>query len=237
MIAPTAVQGDAAPVEIVAALEKLNAQPGMDVILIGRGGGSLEDLWAFNDERVVRAVVASRVPVISGVGHETDFTLVDFAADLRAPTPTAAAELATPDRTELTARVYQLNQELNDAMQARVALEGTRLAEKQKYLLTSSPLRTVKDRQQRLDEMTSRTHLAALGLLRHARSNFTGMSQLLSSLNPEAVLQRGYAIVRAPGGVVIRKVEQAIPQSRVSIKVSDGEFTARVAGANEGEDA
>jgi exodeoxyribonuclease VII large subunit len=237
IIAPAAVQGDAAPGEIVAALNKLNALPNMDVILLARGGGSLEDLWSFNDERVVRAVVNSRVPIISGVGHETDFTLTDFAADLRAPTPTAAAELATPDREELAARVYQLDRELNDAILARLDFETSHLSDQQRSLERSSPLRMIQERQQRLDELTARISLAGQGNVGRIRARHAGLSQVLASLNPEAVLQRGYAIVRTANGEVIRRTAQAIPQSRVTIKVSDGEFNASVAGKDEGESA
>jgi exodeoxyribonuclease VII large subunit len=237
VIAPTAVQGDAAPAEIVAALQRLNSEPDLEVILLARGGGSLEDLWAFNDERVVRAVFNSRLPVISGVGHETDFTLADFAADLRAPTPTAAAELATPDREELIARVRQLSRELDDAASARLDYESSQLANLQRGLERLSPLRTIKERQQRVDELGFRSLLAAQGILARAHARYSGMNQLLSSLNPEAVLQRGYAIVRDPVGEIIRSVKQSIPDSHVSIKVSDGEFNARVTGGDQGEGA
>ena len=237
VIAPTPVQGDAAPAEIVAALQRLNNEPGLEVILLARGGGSLEDLWAFNDERVVRAVVASRLPVISGVGHETDFTLADFAADLRAPTPTAAAELATPDRMDMIDRVLQLSRRLDDALATRLDYETFQLSNLQRGLDRLTPLRMIKERQQRMDELGFRSLLAAQGILARAHARYSGMNQLLSSLNPEAVLQRGYAIVRDPAGEVVRSVKQAQPDSRVSIKVSDGEFNARVDGGDKGEGA
>ncbi len=237
VIAPTPVQGDAAPAEIVAALQRLNSEPGLEVILLARGGGSLEDLWAFNDERVVRAVFESRLPVISGVGHETDFTLADFAADLRAPTPTAAAELATPDRMDLLDRVLQLSRGLDDALAARLEYETSQLSNLQRGLDRLSPLRMIKERQQRVDELGFRSLLAAQGILARAHARYSGMNQLLSSLNPEAVLQRGYAIVRDPVGEIVRSVKQAQPDSRVSIKVSDGEFNARVDGGDKGESA
>ena len=237
VIAPTPVQGDAAPAEIVAALKRLNSEPGLDVILLARGGGSLEDLWAFNDERVVRAVFESRLPVISGVGHETDFTLADFAADLRAPTPTAAAELATPDRMDLMDRVLQLSRGLDDALAARLEYETSQLSNLQRGLDRLSPMRMIKERQQRVDELGFRSLLAAQGILARAHARYSGMNQLLASLNPEAVLQRGYAIVRDSVGEIVRSVKQAQPDSRVSIKVSDGEFIARVDGGDKGESA
>lgn len=237
VIAPTAVQGDAAPGEIVAALHKLNNLGDIDVILLARGGGSLEDLWSFNDERVVRAVTASAIPVISGVGHETDFTLADFAADLRAPTPTAAAVLATPDREEMSARRQQLTQNMQSAMQSLLESNQTRLSDRQRDLERTSPLRLINDRRQRLDELTSRMLLAGQSGLRSIRMGYTALAQLLASLNPEAVLQRGYAIVRTVDGEVVRRVKQAVPQSLVRVKISDGEFSARVAEKDEGEGA
>jgi exodeoxyribonuclease VII large subunit len=235
VVSPAAVQGDAAPGEIVAALQRLFLEPGIDVILLARGGGSLEDLWCFNDERVVRAVANSPIPIISGVGHETDFTLADFAADLRAPTPTAAAELATPDRAELALHIDQLSRGLDDAVRARLDLETSQLSDLQRSLERLSPLRMIQERRQRLDELASRSLLAVQGILLNTRAQHTGLHKLLNSLNPESVLQRGYAIVHDASGKIVRRVDQVIPQSRVSIKVSDGEFNARVADPDEGE--
>lgn len=234
IISPAAVQGDAAPAEIVTALQRLFHEPGIEVILLARGGGSLEDLWCFNDERVVRAVAESPIPIISGVGHETDFTLTDFAADLRAPTPTAAAELATPDRAELAVRVKQLTDELDSALSSRLAMESSRLAELRRALDRLSPQRTIQQSRQRLDDLTSRSLLAVQSMLLHTQARLSGTHKLLDSLNPEAVLQRGYAIVRDDSGNIIKRTEQAIPQSHVSIRVSDGEFSARVADPGKG---
>jgi exodeoxyribonuclease VII large subunit len=234
IISPAAVQGDAAPAEIVTALQRLYREPGIEVILLARGGGSLEDLWCFNDERVVRAVAESPIPIISGVGHETDFTLTDFAADLRAPTPTAAAELATPDRAELAVRVKQLTDELDSALSSRLAMESSRLAELRRALDRLSPQRTIQQSRQRLDDLTSRSLLAVQSMLLHTQARLSGTHKLLDSLNPEAVLQRGYAIVRDDSGNIIKRTEQAIPQSHVSIRVSDGEFSARVADPGKG---
>jgi len=234
IISPAAVQGDAAPAEIVTALQRLFHEPGIEVILLARGGGSLEDLWCFNDERVVRAVAESPIPIISGVGHETDFTLTDFAADLRAPTPTAAAELATPDRAELAVRVKQLTDELDSALSSRLAMESSRLAELRRALDRLSPQRTIQQSRQRLDDLTSRSLLAVQSMLLHTHARLSGTHKLLDSLNPEAVLQRGYAIVRDDSGNIIKRTEQAIPQSHVSIRVSDGEFSARVTDPGKG---
>ena len=235
VIAPAVVQGEAAPAEIVAALQRLNAEAGLDVILIARGGGSLEDLWAFNDERVVRAVANSRVPVISGVGHETDFTLTDFAADLRAPTPTAAAELATPDRQDLRehlARTMQrlaagagmcLDSAVDDNRQLRARLERV------------SPARTINDQRQRLDELSQRAGMAWQHYLHSLQVEHRGRQQRLAALNPYAVLQRGYAIVSNSTGQVITQRKQVMPQEELNIQISDGKFSARVSETHSGE--
>ena len=160
VLAPSAVQGDDAPLEIVAALKALNRLAHPDVILLARGGGSLEDLWAFNDERVVRAIVASQAPVITGVGHETDFTLADFAADFRAPTPTGAAVLATPDKVDLAASLATLAGRLNSAFQAVFEDRQARLDELERRLRRASPLWQIQNGRQRLDDLSTRARLA-----------------------------------------------------------------------------
>src|SRR5262249_13966306 len=151
-ICPTAVQGDAAPAQIVSALRAANGLS-PDLIIVARGGGSLEDLWAFNDERVVRAIAASAVPVLSGVGHEIDFTLADFAADLRAPTPSAAAELACPDATELAADLRSYIFRLAEALRVRVQERRWTLNAHWAVLRGLSPKARLANSQQRLDDL------------------------------------------------------------------------------------
>ncbi len=156
VLAPTLVQGEEAPPQIIAALRALNAREDIDVILLARGGGSLEELWAFNDERVARAVAASRIPVVCGVGHETDFSLADFAADRRAPTPSAAAELATPDRAELAGQVRMLRARLVRAMEADLTWRRGRVQEQVRVLRRLSPALRLSQTRQRLDELKER---------------------------------------------------------------------------------
>ena len=156
IIAPSPVQGDAAPPGIVSALRSLNSTANPDVILVARGGGSIEDLWAFNDESVVRAIAASNVPVISGVGHETDFTIADFVADLRAPTPTAAAELATPDRADLMVALNDQYKRLIRATLGQTTAQRWTLNELQNRLQRQTPITRIQNDRQRLDEFVHR---------------------------------------------------------------------------------
>lgn len=236
LISPAAVQGDAAPAEIVAALKRLNADPAVEVILIARGGGSLEDLWAFNDERVVRAVANSRVPVISGVGHETDFTLTDFAADLRAPTPTAAAELATPDRLDLAQRLAELSQRLAGSTELRLQGAAEDCERLRNRLERVSPLWGINNQRQRLDELSQRQAVAWQHRLQYLRVEHKGWQQRLVALNPYAVLQRGYAIVSNTDGQTIHSRNQVAEQADLAIQVSDGKFKVRVTDARPGEE-
>ena len=230
ILAPAPVQGVDAPPALVKALQSLNSHslipdhPIPDVILLARGGGSIEDLWASNDERVVRAVANSKVPVICGVGHETDFTLSDFAADLRAPTPTAAAELATP------VTILDLGSDLLSARARLTDLTWTLLAE-QKAVISSlaarlkyvSPERRIQSETQYLDELSRRASSALTHRIQLQASNVDGISKRLQSLNPEGVLSRGYAIITRNGdGTVVSKVSQA--QGEMTVRVSDGEF-------------
>jgi len=228
VLAPAPVQGDEAPAALVRSIQHLNALGSVDVIILARGGGSLEDLWAFNDERVVRAVVASRAPVVTGVGHETDFTLSDFAADLRAPTPTAAAELCTPDRAELFEGLSVLSSRLGYALQAVTSQAAVDLMDLRHRLDNLSPLWLVRNDRQRLDELASRAEMALNNELRMQRSQVKSIQNRLASLNPFAVLQRGYAIVNDSAGRVVSSVNQVKQSDQVTIKVSDGTIQSQV---------
>lgn len=230
ILAPSLVQGDEAPVRLVAALQNLNDQVNPDVILIARGGGSIEDLWAFNDERVVRAVAASKIPVISGVGHETDFTLTDFAADLRAPTPTAAAELATPITVDdLKYAVVQMRSTLLETTQSMLERQRVKLGTTDFGLRRFSPARRLQTDRQRVDELdhrieTSIRHRLELSILRtHAQD------QRLNALNPLEVLRRGYAVVsRLKDEKLIDSVKLVKRGDDLRVRVVDGAFEVNV---------
>jgi exodeoxyribonuclease VII large subunit len=227
LFAPTPVQGDLAPPRIVAALRALDARDDVDVILVVRGGGSLEELWAFNDERVARAIAACRHPVVSGVGHETDFTIADFVADLRAPTPSAAAELAVPDQTELRQRIdaWSLHLERNLARRLTRARQG--LAQQERALQRLSPRARIEAHRQQVDDLTRQAARATTHRLALLRSELAAREARLAALSPLATLERGYAIVRREDtGAVVRSVGQVRPGDALSIRVQDGEFGA-----------
>ena len=228
VLAPAPVQGEEAPPILEKALKALNELEGVDVILLARGGGSLEDLWAFNDERVVRAVAASRVPVITGVGHETDFTLCDFASDLRAPTPTAAAELSTPDMGEMADELESLTSRLGYALQSVVSMTRVDLMETTQRLDRQSPLLLIRSDRQRLDELTGRAGRSLTNQLVMRRTLVQGLQNRLAALNPYAVLKRGYAILTDAAGQVVKSVEQVHPADRLDIQVSDGAIQSQV---------
>jgi len=230
VFAPAPVQGEDAPPRLVEALERLNRIARPDVILLARGGGSLEDLWAFNDERLVRAIVASTAPVISGVGHETDFTLADFAADLRAPTPTAAAELATPITLEDLRAVWQNQQErLRAGLQTALVNRRQALRQLQTRLEFSSPARRIQSERQRLDEWARRLIAAPLQRLHLTRTRLRGLEDHLHALNPWAVVQRGYAIVtRQTDGQIITSRQSVQRGEALQVRVRDGAFGVAV---------
>ncbi|MGQ9851005.1 MAG: exodeoxyribonuclease VII large subunit [Aggregatilineaceae bacterium] len=229
ILSPASVQGKEAPPQLVAALQRLNARDDVDVILLVRGGGSLEDLWCFNDESVVRAVAASRIPVVTGVGHEIDFTLVDFAADRRAPTPSAAAELITPDiatlragTRDLTARLGRLLKTLVD--ERRAAVQGqVRLLERM------SPLAQIRNDRQRVDDLLARAAVRVQHSLHRHRDGLNAQVRALENANPLTLLRRGYALVsRTEDGVRVTSVHQAPEDTSVDIAMYDGRLTATV---------
>ncbi len=229
VLSPTLVQGDAAPPQIIAALEALNARPDVDVILIVRGGGSLEDLWCFNDERVARAVAASRIPVISGVGHEIDFTLTDFAADLRAPTPSAAAELATSVTVDdLRSSVRTCATRLTHAFSAELAARRRALQSATYTFRRFSPRAWVDNLRQRLDSLISRMRTAAGHALALRQASLMGARRALMAFNPEETLARGYAIVHGPDGRVLRDAATVSPGDALHIRLHRGRLQASV---------
>lgn len=230
ILAPSAVQGEAAPLELVAGLQKLNDLFQPDVILVARGGGSIEDLWAFNDERVVRAVAGSAAPVICGVGHETDFTLSDFAADLRAPTPTAAAELATAiSINDLAGYIHNAAGQLGNTMLAILDEKTNALEQVNARMRYVSPTRRLVTERQRVDEAERRMARALEGRLKLDQAHLKGLAQRLESLNPLAILRRGYAVVTLAGsGKVVLTASQAEAGSDLRVRLSEGEIKARV---------
>jgi exodeoxyribonuclease VII large subunit len=228
VLAPSAVQGEEAPGGIMRGLQALNLQSGVDLILIARGGGSIEDLWAFNDEGVARAIAASEIPVICGVGHETDFTIADFVADLRAPTPTAAAELATPDRAELMTGINEQYQRLIRATMGQLATQRWQLNDLLGQLNRATPIHRIQRDRQLVDDLTHLAETALKHQMQLQHSQLTGLQRRLATLNPMAVLARGYAVVSDSHGELVRSVKQAQPGETFGVRVRDGAFNVRV---------
>ena len=228
ILAPTLVQGVEAPASIAAALDLLNEHGEADVVIIGRGGGSIEELWAFNEEVVARAIARSRIPVISGVGHETDFTIADFVADHRASTPTAAAAAAVPDIEDWRGDILEKEQTLTDLVEEYLNDLSEQLERTQHDLQRASPQNMLDRRRQQLDDMTAllQTHLQHILSLRGER--LQGMALRLHSLSPLLTIARGYAIVRRDtDGSIITSTQQAQPGATLTIQVTDGHIVAK----------
>lgn len=225
---PALVQGEEAPPTLIAGLRYFNEKKNVDVILLGRGGGSLEDLWAFNNEALVRAVAASRIPVISAVGHETDFTLCDFAADRRAPTPSAAAELAVPDAWELRAAITSTGRRLAFAENQKLARMRETLSRLEKSRALTSPRNFLDDRRLALDTLSDKLYNRITMVEERKKSALAGISAKLSALDPLAVLSRGYGAVFDTDGRVIRSIGQVEKGKVLSLSLSDGTVKATV---------
>jgi exodeoxyribonuclease VII large subunit len=228
ILAPTAVQGVEAPAGIITALQALNQHIQPDIILLARGGGSIEDLWAFNDEGVARAIASSLAPVISGVGHETDFTIADFVADLRAPTPTAAAELATPNQDDLRLASSDLAERINRTILTILNETHWQVTNLGNRLQLFSPRSRLRSDLQRLDELSRRVVMAQVNKLRFQRMQLQNPEQRLAGLNPVSILNRGYAMVLQPDGTLVHSVNQVNTDDLLDVRVSDGNFGARV---------
>jgi exodeoxyribonuclease VII large subunit len=233
LISPCFVQGERAPDSIVEALY-LAYGAGADLVILARGGGSLEDLWAFNDEAVARAVFASPVPLITGVGHETDTTIVDYIADLRAPTPSAAAELAVPELMDLAEIVLDARARLDSAALDALAQRRMLLDEAARTVERHAPLRRLRDDRQSVDDLLHRAERAVASATQLRHATLGGLTARLGALSPQATLARGYAVVRrAADGLVLTSPAQAGPQTRLSITLRDGELLADAQPAEE----
>jgi exodeoxyribonuclease VII large subunit len=233
LLAPSLVQGEGAAEQIAAAIDALNEHGAAEVILLARGGGSIEDLWAFNEEVVARAIARSRVPVVSGVGHETDFTIADFVADYRASTPTAGAAACVPDLTEAAAAIAATPARLATLALAQVGGEAARLAGARRDLLRASPQALVDAGRERSDDAVRALTARMTYELALRTERLRGTALQLHALSPLLTLGRGYAVVRRqPGGEIVTRVGQVAPGDALSIRVADGRFAA-VAGGRE----
>ncbi len=228
-LSPAAVQGMDAPAQLRAALARLNARAEVDVILLIRGGGSIEDLWAFNDEALARAIAASRLPVVSGVGHETDFSIADFVADLRAPTPSAAAELITPDLGEVQQQLIGAQARLEALQRARLALLADRLEASRRSLMHLSPLRELATLRQRLDDQELRLQRAWHTAHSVLAARLAEGTAALGAADPQAILQRGYALLtKVQDGARVTSVDEAGVGDALLAQLRDGELPLRV---------
>ncbi|GHO91696.1 exodeoxyribonuclease 7 large subunit [Reticulibacter mediterranei] len=229
LIAPSLVQGTEAPASIATALDLLNEHGEADVIIVGRGGGSIEELWAFNEEVVARAIARSRIPVISAVGHETDFTIADFVADYRASTPTAAATAAVPNIDDWRVEVQDKAHDLTLLMQDRIEDLRTQLEHAQRDLQRVSPLKLVDQRRQQLDDTMERLQTQMEHLISLKQERLRGVSLQLHSLSPLLTIARGYAIVRRDETQeVVTSIQQVQPEDTLTIQVQDGHIPVRV---------
>ncbi|HEY8179861.1 MAG TPA: exodeoxyribonuclease VII large subunit [Candidatus Limnocylindria bacterium] len=229
VLVPTNVQGADAARGITRALKRIYSQKGIDLVILARGGGSLEDLSSFNDELVVRTIAAAPMPIIVGVGHESDVTLADFAADVRAPTPSAAAEQAAPDMTQFPTILARLRDRASAAVLASMAGRRRFLAEEDRALARLAP--DVVAARQRAADLIDRGHRALIVGAGGARASLTAQADALRALSPAATLERGYAVARLADGTVVRDPAQAAAGDALSVTVARGALATRVEDA------
>ena len=230
VVYPALVQGENAASSLISGIRYFNDTGSADVIIIGRGGGSIEDLWAFNDENLAKTVCASEIPVISAVGHETDFTICDFAADLRAPTPSAAAELAVPDTAELKHKINNIISRESAVLLQMLSAKRETLARYEKSRYLSSPGHMIDDRRMALILSSERLMTSAAHVNEIKKHALSALSGKLEALSPLAVLSRGYGVVSSEEGKVIKEIADVSVGDKITVKVRDGEIYAGVSG-------
>lgn len=227
ILLPVRVQGEEAAGEIARAIAYANREKLCDLLIVGRGGGSMEDLWAFNEEVVARAIYASDIPVISAVGHEPDVTIADFVADLRAATPSNAAELAVPDREELRAQIAALQKELAAALQRKAQLARSRLDALAACPVLRDPMSLIRDRRLRLDAALSDLAAAQTANTHVHRQRLTALAAALDAMSPLKVLTRGYATVTDDAGKLLVTASEALKRERLNVTFQDGTICTR----------
>lgn len=230
VLARTLVQGDEAPMQIASAIRRLGDRGDIDVIIVARGGGSMEDLWAFNEEVVARAIFDSPVPIVTGVGHETDTTIADFVADLRAPTPSAAAAAAVPDREELLGQVLALHGELRQTMRDQLSQQRAGIAALSRELALRSPERRMAQNRQRLDELQLVLRERVLHHIQIKGERLRSRHTQLKLLDPLRTLERGFAIVTDGEGTIVRDGAALRSGQAIRVRLRDGSVPATVSG-------
>ncbi len=233
LIFPSLVQGAEAAAYLRGGIQYFNTvtddpEQAVDLIIIGRGGGSAEDLWAFNDERLARTIAASNIPVVSAVGHEVDFTICDFVADLRAATPSAAAELSLPDRSDLSRRLRAIETRMQTAVETRIRAHRTQVARLSAARVLTSPEGAYRHRRESLAGLEHRLMLASERRVEDGRKALSRVAAQLTALNPLGVLGRGYALVQDGEGHVVTSVETLHPGDAVTLRLSRGRAQARI---------
>jgi exodeoxyribonuclease VII large subunit len=231
LIYPSPVQGAAAAAALIAAVELAGARAEVDVLILARGGGSIEDLWAFNDERLARAILASPIPIVTGIGHEIDFTIADFVADLRAPTPSAAAQLVAPDAAVWRQRLEQLLARFTAAARRALRSEQLRLEALTRRLQQSHPGARLQQHSQRLDELEARLRLSLRARIAAGTARLESAARALQAVSPLATLERGFAVVtRASDGALITDATQLAVGEAFDARLAHGSLRATVTG-------
>lgn len=228
VMCPVLVQGENAASQLTQAIKRFSESKIADVVIIGRGGGSQEDLWAFNDENLARAIYECETPVISAVGHETDFTICDFVSDLRAPTPSAAAELAVPDKDELTAELMAQRQYLSALIDKKLLSFESSLDNSSRLLSAYSPLNIIEIGEKDMKNLSDRMLSVSKQLIENNTKNLTETASKLSALNPVAVLMRGYSYITDTDNKTVSSISDVNVGDKINIKVSDGTLSAVV---------
>lgn len=227
-LCPTQVQGDSAPGQIVSAIRQLDNAGEADVIIVARGGGSIEDLWAFNDERVARAIFDCSIPIVSGVGHETDFTIADFVADLRAPTPSAAAEVVTPDSVSELQRISDMRLRAQRALLSKVNNGRASVDRLMSRNVMQGPVQLINERRLTLDLYIEKLNRLVYSTFDEDKAKLTLAVGKLDAYSPLKVLARGYSIAKTQNGAVVKSVKDVSSGERITLTVSDGEIVSIV---------
>ncbi len=227
-IFPVLVQGEGAAPSIVKAIDLSNDYPNIDLAILGRGGGSIEELWAFNEEEVARAIFNSKIPIVSAVGHETDFTIADFVADLRAATPSAAAELVVPNMIEIKSYMNSMEKRLLYSIKVKFNELHSRLSSVENNYFLKNPLNPIYDKQQYIDELLERLNKSLKSNNQFKKKHLIHLGERLNGLSPLSVFSRGYSIVRDENNEIIKSINQVEKNKLLNIDLIDGEISCKV---------